>query len=1053
MLKYEFKQSDIKQLESYKYVLGLRHKNPFSSIRFNGSNCIKQINNELNRKKPIYELIRENSPVRPYIDFELQGDEYKRLCMNDFIHERKLIKKIILKEIIKVYVSSLNDLGCNITDENVLILDGSRIVEKKGKQLYKISFHLTTINNNFVFKNQGLIKTSLIPILRKLSNKNIKDGFDDKVYGKTQKFRCINSPKSITDAGCLIPVNKELDFINVINPIDYLCCHIPENPYFINTDTEDVIHIEEKTEDQKQPTETKAEPVEETEKDRYLISKLTTILRKRIKSAVYKYSSIYKGTKYYYYSYDSNINKCCNDKEHARSTRNNNILKVNVYTGLVFVSCFGSSCRRIMKKHIGYLLPLSPMYKKGLQVETKYLNDSSDVVNMSKLFIQDDSKKILCVRSCYGTGKTYMMKSVIPPIMTNIENKFHRPARICMISTRQSFARSISKSGLKTLKLTNYLEITDTKENMNKIDRIIISVESLHKITDGDFSYYDIVILDESESICRQFFSDTVKLDKLINYQKLMRIIKFSKKTLILDADLSDASLCLTYDTPKNQIIHINNTYKQEKKTYNFTNNKEEFKKKIIQSLETKKNIFIVCLSASETKAYEREINNHMKWTEGEHVLNINGLTSCSVKEELQDVCQMWKKYRCVITTSTTGAGIDFNKKHFNDIYGVITTKSATPSEFLQIMNRVRQHTNNNINVLCDGVSMDINKGYIYTFQAVENYIKDTEDGLIMSVVNYAYENEQGVYINKRISTVDENYKSFNNLRTHYEMNNVYNKKHHNYLLILKLLLEDRGHTVNINQEKVRNKKTVNPIHQELTEIKLNSYDPTEIKRIVEKKKKTTKEKVLIQKVKIVNRLNFDKSQRDKPDEKFLKSYKQSEITINNILKYHIKPEHADKYINNLILNQELKHFKREHMDNLFKKITTDLKYDFSKEYKIKYDVYKSLVNDLQITKGQLATLQSRGELKDNHQIIKTILKRYGLILKLDNGKRKKVKGESKRITENVIIKPDVKIYSFVKNILMKPELSREYSDNLNNILNDESFAQYMKYTKPIKVF
>jgi hypothetical protein len=115
--------------------------------------------------------------------------------------------------------------------------------------------------------------------------------------------------------------------------------------------------------------------------------------------------------------------------------------------------------------------------------------------------------------------------------------------------------------------------------------------------------------------------------------------------------------------------------------------------------------------------------------------------------------------------------------------------------------------------------------------------------------------------------------------------------------------------------------------------------------------------------------------------------------------------------------------------------------------------VYKSLVNDLQITKGQLATLQSRGELKDNHQIIKTILKRYGLILKLDNGQRKKVKDKSKRITNNIIIKPDVKIYSFVKNILMKPELSREYSDNLNNILNDESFAQYMKYTKPIKVF
>jgi hypothetical protein len=624
-----------------------------------------------------------------------------------------------------------------------------------------------------------------------------------------------------------------------------------------------------------------------------------------------------------------------------------------------------------------------------------------------------------------------------------------------MISTRQSFARSISNTGLKTLNLINYLDVDYKKiDDYNKINRIIISVESIHKITDGDFKYYDIVILDESACICRQFFSETVKMDKLLNYNKLKMLIKYSKKTFILDADLSEPSLCLADDFKENQITKINNTYEQKTKIYNFTNNKQDFKEKIKKSLMDGKNIFIVCLSAGESNEYEKEINQYMKWTTDDKLLNINGQTDDNKKEMLKNVVKFWSKYRCVITTSTTGAGIDFNKEnYFNDIFGIIITKSAPPAEFLQIMNRVRKHSNNEINILCDGVSMDTEKGFIYTFEHVQNNIINTEKTLIKSVINYATMNDQGEYTNTKISTIDDDYKSYNTLRTYYEMNNEYNKRRHNYLLILKLMLEERGHTVNINKETVRNKKTKSTTPKTYAELKTSTYTGEDIKTLINKKKHTKQEKYIIEKIKISNKYNVSIDRRDTTNEEFFKTHKNTEYVLNNIINVHMSNEYAESKTDSGHMNQNLKDFKNEILNDLYKQVITKLKYNYTNEHKVNLEDYTQYEKELKLTKGQKAVLQSRGELKNNSEVLKLILRRYGLII-TKNTKREQRGDKYIRVPTHYTIKPDVKTYSLLKNRLIK-DITKEnlFNVKLTDLLKNDEYNKFLNYTKSKKLF
>ena len=111
-------------------------------------------------------------------------------------------------------------------------------------------------------------------------------------------------------------------------------------------------------------------------------------------------------------------------------------------------------------------------------------------------------------------------------------------------------------------------------------DRLIIQTESLLKlITDQDsIKKYDLIIIDEIESVLRQFSSPTFKGSAPKSFDLLVHLLKFpSTKVISLDGDFHNRGFNFVKYFGKS--LNIDNVIKINKKTLNAMNQKQEFEK------------------------------------------------------------------------------------------------------------------------------------------------------------------------------------------------------------------------------------------------------------------------------------------------------------------------------------------------------------------------------------------------------------------------------------------------------------------------------------------
>ena len=81
-------------------------------------------------------------------------------------------------------------------------------------------------------------------------------------------------------------------------------------------------------------------------------------------------------------------------------------------------------------------------------------------------------------------------------------------------------------------------------------DRLIIQIESLMRLSNNDFideyteqiKQYDLIIVDEIESVLNQFNSPTYKNKSKETFEYFRELLRYSKKCIFLDGDLSDRS-------------------------------------------------------------------------------------------------------------------------------------------------------------------------------------------------------------------------------------------------------------------------------------------------------------------------------------------------------------------------------------------------------------------------------------------------------------------------------------------------------------------------------
>jgi hypothetical protein len=411
-----------------------------------------------------------------------------------------------------------------------------------------------------------------------------------------------------------------------------------------------------------------------------------------------------------------------------------------------------------------------------IKFNQQYLMDKNDKIknknnivtqNIDK-WITNDNIKTLVIKSPYDTGKTTVLKSIIEEYVFK---------RILFITYRQSLTDNFYGI-FKNYKVKSYLD------GDYHADRIICQIDSLKKllivedyINDEEIEIpsYDLVICDEIESSLAHFNSSTIAdKEDLFNYTK--SILDNSKKIICLDGDFSNRS----YEFVKELGEHIilENTVKKNNKHFIFTDDRKRFDYLISDDLKNGKNVVIISMSANDAKFYYSHFTNNQdihdedllnliedeikedliqdNFIETEKVVKIiqkdthqtfkyRVILHCSDRDDklkkcLKKVEEFWIKCQLLIYSPSIIAGVSFDIKHFIKMYIILSPKSCSPRDLMQMTARIRKLEDNNIIIYLNKLPFR-EVAYFYNVKEVELFMKELQNTYFKQIIKV---NENG---------------------------------------------------------------------------------------------------------------------------------------------------------------------------------------------------------------------------------------------------------------------------------------------------------------------
>ena len=252
--------------------------------------------------------------------------------------------------------------------------------------------------------------------------------------------------------------------------------------------------------------------------------------------------------------------------------------------------------------------------------------------------------KHLHLRAPMGSGKTTRIVELI---------RHTNPASVLVVTPRQLFARSMLGALLPVLPdLVVYKDVftTHRPEGYPFYPFLICQLESLHKLVDA---HYDLVILDECESILYQFGAPTVKHFDWVT-DAFTSLVCGAHHCLWSDAFLNDRSLlvCAALDPDTPRCLVWNDFVPRGRTAYHLgsgTSAKANLMRAAHQ-LSHERNVF-VCASK------DMALNLEAAMRETGETLLITADTSDDLKRRLQDVNALLQPYRHFIYTSALTVG------------------------------------------------------------------------------------------------------------------------------------------------------------------------------------------------------------------------------------------------------------------------------------------------------------------------------------------------------------------------------------------------------------
>jgi hypothetical protein len=639
----------------------------------------------------------------------------------------------------------------------------------------------------------------------------------------------------------------------------------------------------------------------------------------------------------------------------------------------------------IIKFSSRYLLPEK---FKGAYNKEK-INDTNDLLqkNVIKLF-NDDEIKSLSLKSPYGTGKTQMIKSII--------NTFN-PKNILWITYRKTLTNNI----IGGEKFGEEYGFKSYQENKFDADRLIIQLESILKLSgqmsffDEEYSQYpsyDMVIIDEVESILSQFNSPTFKGASKECFEFLQNVIINSKKLLVLDGDISNRTY--KYIDTFGKCINLVNDIKINKRTFKITHQRNDFIETIDKDLDKNKKVVIVSMASTQCETFSNRLKE--KYPK-KCILSYTGSSSDTTKKDFNDVDNIWDKADVLIYSPTCEAGVNFDKKHFDKMYGIFTDKSTTPRGLLQMFARIRQIEETEILILNECFkNNNVKNDYYFCFDEVKNSILALE-GIQLKTDDIMIDGK--MCKTSRLNPYDTNYI--------YNRMEQLNASSYYFLSYLEMMCINKGHEFKILDDKLEkgekkpeaidadNKVSKIDILLNTEDINLNEYE--EFLQKQQKDNATEEEKQKISRYFYKKAVGIDILEDNQDSKEFCQKFNVN--SINNFI----------SLINADNIKESEDNQTKEYKDKaeLINKLINDMGFDnmFDNKQILKDDFVPKMENILKtnpLFTNQLNT-QIRFNLNKTKKIesvkgflgfVNSLFDSYNIALSYD---RKRVKGEKEK--------------------------------------------------------
>lgn len=354
----------------------------------------------------------------------------------------------------------------------------------------------------------------------------------------------------------------------------------------------------------------------------------------------------------------------------------------------------------------------------------------------------------LCVKANMGMGKTKELRKLC--------NKFDK---IIIVTFRVSLGQEFMNKFDDFHFYQNNKGIIDT----DVYNKIIVQIDSLNRV-EGNC---DLFVLDE----CQYNLLQLVQSDYRIQaFKALMSYIKNSKYFIAIDALFNEDILNYIHSI-RNDLVLIENEYKlhSTKEIINYRNNIGPFEETLFKSLNNNKKIIICTNSRKYLKSLEYRIKNIYT---NKNILIYDGVKDYTLR--LSD----WDNADIVGYTPTIVAGISYENKRFDEVYGYFVNTSSSAEMSIQQLFRVR-NINNNIYHICTDVNGENN--YPVELKEIEETLMKRHNKLIMysntiNVDNYHKEIIKDDYFNLFINVAK-----------------ILNLSRNNYEKRLRYLLESQG--------------------------------------------------------------------------------------------------------------------------------------------------------------------------------------------------------------------------------------------------------------------